>query len=344
MKTKIVKINLKHPQISKISQAAVVIKTGNLVAIPTETVYGIGANALDAKAVKKIFKAKGRPLDNPLIIHISKFEEMDILVDKIPDSAKKLMKKFWPGPLTIVLKKSKTVPKITTGGLNTVAIRMPDNQIARQLIKESGVPIAAPSANISGKPSPTIAAHVKEDLYGKIPMIIDGGKTKIGIESTVIDLSGKTPILLRPGGVTLEQLEKSIGKIKVHSIKRKEGQNSVSRSPGMKYRHYSPKAKIILIKGPKNKANEKIKDLLAQFKKQGKKVGVLSTDKDWNFSREVMFIGKRFDEVASNLFQTFREFDSRKVEIILIHGIGQKGLGLGIMDRIEKAAVEKINV
>lgn len=343
MQTKILKINSKNPQISKIRQAAKIIKSGNVVAFPTETVYGLGANALDSKSVKKIFIAKGRPSDNPLIIHISDSVDLKMLVKQIPHTAHKLINKFWPGPLTLVLKKSKKVPKITTGGINTVAVRMPENKIAQSLIKESGFPLAAPSANVSGRPSPTTAKHVYDDMNGKISMIVDGGKTKIGIESTVIDLTRKTPMLLRPGAITLEQLQEIIGKITVHPTIQERKSKSVHRAPGMKYRHYSPNAKIILIEGNSDKVKNKTLQLLSQFKKQGKKVGIMST-KDRYKSDMTVLLGNNLEKTASNLFTTFRKFDAKKIDMILVQGISRKGLGLGIMNRVGKAAYKKIKV
>jgi len=344
MQTRILKINPKNPQISKIRQAAKIIKSGNLVAFPTETVYGLGANALDSKSVKKIFIAKGRPSDNPLIIHISDIADLKMLVDYIPNTAHELINKFWPGPLTLVLKKSKRVPKITTGGINTVAVRMPKNKIAQALIRETGVPIAAPSANISGRPSPTTSEHVSNDLDGRISMIIDGGKTKIGIESTVIDLSRKTPMLLRPGGVTLEELQCIIGKIAIHPTIQERKTKSVHRSPGMKYRHYSPNAKIILIEGTEDKVKNKILHLLSQFKKQGKKVGIMTAVNTRYKSNMTVFLGNNLDVIAADLFKTFREFDTKKIDIVLVQGISRKGLGLGIMNRLGKAAYKKIKI
>src|SRR5574338_98360 len=342
MKTKILKINSNNPQISKIRQAANVIKSRRLVAFPTETVYGLGAHALDKNAVKKIFEAKGRPSDNPLIIHISDIADLGMLADDIPSISYELADKFWPGPLTLVLKKSKIVPKIVTGGLNTVAVRMPKNKIALALIRESGVPIAAPSANVAGRPSPTIPEHVSEDLFGRISVIIDGGKTRIGIESTVLDVSKKTPMLLRPGGITLEQLQKVIGKISVHPIVKGKKTKLIHRSPGMKYRHYSPNAKIILIEGPKNKVNSKMVQLVNHYKKEGKRVGILSTDKAKQKSDMTRFVGASPDVIAANLFRAFREFDAKKIDIVLAHGISHQGLGLGIMNRLGKAAYKKI--
>lgn len=342
MQTKILKINPKNPNLGQIRQAARIIRSGRLVAFPTETVYGLGANALDAKAVKKIFVAKGRPSDNPLIIHISDIADLGILSDHIPDTAFELIDRFWPGPLTLVLKKSKIVPKIVTGGLDTAAIRMPSGKISQALIAESGTPIAAPSANVAGSPSPTIAQHVIDDLSGKISMIIDGGPAKIGIESTVIDLSRKTPMLLRPGRVTLEQLQKVLGKIAIHPIIYGKKTKSAHRSPGMKYRHYSPRAKIILVEGPRIMVNKKISQLLLHYKKQGLQVGILGMEKKHTESDMTRLIGNDPDRIAFSLFRSFREFDAKKIDIILAQGITQKGLGLGIMNRLEKAAYKKI--
>lgn len=344
MQTKILKINSKNPQISKIRQAAKIIKSGNLVAFPTETVYGLGANALNSKSVRKIFIAKGRPSDNPLIIHISNSADLKMLVEQIPDTAHQLINKFWPGPLTLVLKKSKKVPKITTGGINTVAVRMPENKIAQSLIKEAGVPLAAPSANVSGRPSPTTSKHVYNDLNGKISMIIDGGKTKIGIESTVVDLTRKTPMLLRPGAVTLEQLQDIIGKIVVHPTIQERKSKSIHRAPGMKYRHYSPNAKIILIEGNNDKVRDKTLQLLSQFKKQGKKVGIMSSTNYRYNSDMTVLLGNNLEKIASNLYTTFREFDAKQIDLVLVLGFSRKGLGLGIMNRVGKAAYKKIKV
>ena len=340
MQTKVFKVNPKNPSHSQIRKASQVIKAGRLVAFPTETVYGLGANALDTHAVKKIFEAKGRPSDNPLIVHISDVAELGILADHIPESAFKLIEKFWPGPLTLVLKKSKIVPKIVTGGLNTVAVRMPKNNIAQKLIAEAGFPVAAPSANIAGSPSPTTAKHVIDDLVGRISVVLDGGSTKIGIESTVVDLSRKTPMLLRPGGITVEQLQKILGKIAIHPIIYGKRTKSAHRSPGMKYRHYSPRAKIILIEGQKARVNKKISQLLQSYKKQGLRVGILGT----NIKSDLTITQGSQEKIAANLFRSFREFDAKKIDIILARGTSKKGLGLGIMNRLRKAAYRKIIV
>ncbi|MFM7861536.1 MAG: L-threonylcarbamoyladenylate synthase [Candidatus Nitrosotenuis sp.] len=340
MQTRIIKVNSKNPNLSQIKQAAKTIRSGGLIVFPTETVYGIGANALDSKAVKKIFDTKGRPADNPLIVHISDVADLGILADNIPKIAFDLIGKFWPGPLTIVLKKSRIVPKITTGGLDTVAIRMPKNKIALELISHCGTPIAAPSANVAGRPSPTRAQHVIDDLSGKVGIILDGGPARIGIESTVIDLSTKTPMLLRPGGITLEQLQKVLGKIAIHPIIHGRKTKTIHRSPGMKYRHYSPMARIILIEGSKLKVSKKISQLLQLYKRQGLRVGILGT----NIKSDMTITQKNQEQIAANLFRSFREFDAKKIDIILAQGTSRKGLGMGIMNRLDKAAYRKINV
>lgn len=345
MQTKILKVSQVKPQISIIRQAARLIQKGEVVAFPTETVYGLGADALNPLAVKRIFEAKGRPADNPLIVHIHDKKDLKKLARDIPEITEKIIEKFWPGPLTVVLKKSKIVPKITTGGLDTVAIRMPKNKIASLLIKESGIPLAAPSANFFGRPSPTLAKHVTEDLDGRISMILDGGKTKIGIESTVIDLTSKTPMLLRPGGITLEQIERVVGAIRVHPIIKGRKSKLIHRSPGMKYKHYSPNAKIILIEGTNKNVNKEIVQLISKFKKQQKRVGVMSMQRNHTYNADmVKFVGNSPDMIAANLFKVFREFDDGKIDIILAHGISKKGLGLGVMNRLSKAAHMKIKV
>ncbi|MFW6283634.1 MAG: L-threonylcarbamoyladenylate synthase [Minisyncoccales bacterium] len=313
METKILKIDSKKPQKSKINVAANIIKNSQLVAFPTETVYGLGANGLDKKAVKKIFIAKGRPQDNPLILHVCNQEQIKTLVKEIPIKAKKLMDKFWPGPLTIIFKKSKIVPKIITGNLNTVAIRMPKNKIALELIKESGYPLAAPSANLSGKPSPTSAKHVFDDLKGKIPLIMDGGKVEIGIESTVIDMTSKIPQILRPGKITKKRIEKIIGKIKKTAfLKTKK-----PKSPGMKYKHYSPKAKVIIINSLKEK-----KEIILKYPQ--KKIKFLKYES--------------VIKMAKNMFNDFRLCDQKGYDIILVKEIKDKEFGFAIMDRLKKAS------
>ncbi len=311
MKTRIIK----PKKISDLKKPAKLLHEGKLVAFPTETVYGIGANALNSNAVRKIFIAKGRPADNPLIVHIADKKDLSKLVKRIPEKAKKLIGTFWPGPLTIVFEKSPLIPKIVTAGEKTVAIRMPKNKIALELIKLSKTPVAAPSANSSTKPSPTKAEHVLEDLDGKIDAVVDGGKTEIGIESTVLDLTSKTPMILRPGKITKEELEKVIGKVYTRT---KNGK--VAKSPGMKHKHYSPKARVILFSG-----NE-IEKLLKKHK--CKKIGVIKFENS-------------AEEFARNIFSDFREMDKLGFEIILVETVPKMGLGVAIMNRLKKAAGDK---
>lgn len=342
--TEILKLNRRAPEIQGIKKAARVIRRGGLVAFPTETVYGLGADALNPRAVRKIFVAKGRPSDNPLIVHICRKQDIRLLARDIPVTAQKLTERFWPGPLTLVLKKSKRVPKVTSGGLDTVAIRMPKNSIAQNLIREADTPIAAPSANYFGRPSPTTARHVLEDMSGKIGLILDGGPAKIGIESTVIDLTETTPMLLRPGGITLEQLEKAVGKIRIHPVLKGKKSKGIHRSPGMKYKHYSPDAKVILIEGPPAKVRKKTADLAKTLRRQNERVGLIANDKSRYDVDELIFVGSGPEKFASSLFKTFRKFDSKKISVILVQSVPKEGLGMGIMNRLEKAAAKKIIV
>ncbi|MFA5856282.1 MAG: L-threonylcarbamoyladenylate synthase [Candidatus Pacearchaeota archaeon] len=346
MKTKIIKINPTRIENNKIKSASKVINNGGLVAFPTETVYGLGADALNENAVKKIFITKGRPADNPLIVHIANKNDIKKLVKEIPKNTNKLINKFFPGPLSLVLFKSKIVPEIISAGSNTVAIRMPENKIALALIKEAKTPIAAPSANLFSKPSPTKASHVIQDLKGKIEMIIDGGETRIGLESTVLDMTTKPPTLLRPGGINLEELRKVIGKVNIHPhLLDKKIKKEVIKSPGMKYKHYSPNAKIYLVLGEKEKVNEKIKNLSKKFKRDGNKVGIMTLDKNNNYeSDQIKNIGNNLENIAKNLFNVFREFDKDKVDVILAEGISEKGLGLAIMNRLKRATFKVIKV
>lgn len=340
MKTKIIKLNKKKFSIDEIKIAVETIIKGGIVAFPTETVYGLGANALNVKAVEKIYEVKGRPKDNPSIVHIADKKDVYRLASEIPKKAEGLIKKFWPGPLTLVFKKSKTVPYITTAGLDTVAIRMPDNKIALALIRESKVPIAAPSANLAGKPSPTSAEHVIHDLYGKIDVIIDAGKTRIGIESTVLDLTTEPPTLLRPGGITLEKLENFLGKIKLHPAVKAEKKigEIIAKSPGMKYKHYAPEAELIVIEGKTKAIRKKIQELVNEYNAQGKRVGVM-TASEYNYDVDVIkFVGSDLKTIAKNLFKTFREFDREKVDVILAESVKTSGMGLAIMNRLKKAS------
>lgn len=346
MDTRILKIDSDNIDKEKIQEAAKVIRDGELVAFPTETVYGLGANGLDEVAVQKIYRAKGRPSDNPLILHISSLEEIGPLVEDIPPIAYRCMEKFWPGPLTMIFKRSKIIPDIITGGLDTVAIRMPDHPIASRFIKASGVPIAAPSANTSGRPSPTKADHVIEDMQGKIPMIIDGGSTGIGLESTVLDMSIDTPMILRPGGITIEELRKIIPDISLdRSIVQKD---AVPKSPGQKYRHYAPKAEMILFTGDIESMVREINKYADDYISRGKKVGIISTyetkDRYNDDNKLVAICGSRKEpeSIAVNLFSVIRGFDSSDVDIILAEGVSIDNIGMAIMNRMLKAAGGKI--
>ena len=343
--TEILKVDPSKPEVRLIRIAAEIIKNGGTVAFPTETVYGLGANALNPEAVMKIFVAKNRPVDNPLIVHVSRKEEAYALTDEVPEKAETLMDMFWPGPLTLVLKKSKAVSDVVTAGLDTVAIRMPKHRVALALIKESKVPIAAPSANLAGKPSPTIAEYVIQDLYGRIDAILDAGPTNVGVESTVIDMTTASPVILRPGGITREQLTKILGKVELHPVVLADKRIHVKRacSPGMKHRHYAPNAKVIVVEGEKlDEVVNIVQEFAYKYMRKGKKVGVLATDvSKLTYKADVVkSMGSRKDlaGIAKNLFRLLREFDEEKVDVVIAEGISIEGVGLTIMNRLRKAA------
>ena len=325
-----------------IYKAAEIIKNGGLVAFPTETVYGLGANGLDENAVPKIYEAKGRPSDNPLILHISEFDEIENIVKEIPDVAFVLADEFWPGPLTMVFKKSDIVPYRTTGGLESVAVRMPSNKIARELIKMAGVPVAAPSANSSGRPSPTKADHVLRDLDGKIDMVIDGGTVDIGLESTIVDVTGEVPVILRPGFITEEMLSEAIGRVKTDdAVKNLSPDKDLKpKAPGMKYRHYAPQGKMTIYKGKPEKVVKIINEETA--KSEGKKTAVLATDETKMYYKAdvVISVGSREDgeSIAHNLFDALRRFDDVGAEVIFSEGFDENRLGFAIMNRLHKSA------
>ena len=332
--------------LSQISECAKLIKEGKLVVFPTETVYGLGVNALDDNAVKKIFIAKGRPSDNPLIVHISDRNMLETVVKDIPEQAKKLMRCFWPGPLTIIFNKKEIVPNSVTCNLSTVAVRMPSHPIARQLIKESGVPIAAPSANISGKPSTTTAQHVIDDLRDKVDAIIDGGESNIGLESTVIDVSGKIPTLLRPGGITLEQLQLCLGT----QVQIANPLSKTPKSPGMKYRHYAPNTTLILSSGKTEKEmREKIEILSEKLINKGNKIAIIGsveTSQEINCCDkcDVYCIGPRGDlnYIAAHMFSLLRDIDKKGYDYSLIGSCDEEGIGMALMNRLKKAASKTI--
>ncbi len=347
-KTRILKVNPQKPEIEKVQIAANILKKGGLVAFPTETVYGLGADALNANAVKALFKAKKRPLDNPPIVHIDNIDAAYLLAAEVPTKAEKLMKKFWPGPLTLVFERASIVPEVTVAGLNTVAIRMPQDKIALALIKESKCPIAAPSANLAGKPSPTSAIHVFNDLNGRIDLILDGGSSRIGVESTVLDMSVKPPIVLRPGGTSFEVLKKVVCEVRLHPFVVADEQTTISevRSPGMKHKHYAPDAKLLLVEGSLVGVTSKIKELAAMYSSETCKIGVLATDETTaHYSADVIkSLGSRFnlDAIAQNLFKLLRQFDKEGVDVIIAEGLPAEGLGLAIMNRLRKASAYNI--
>lgn len=342
MNTKVEYLDKNNPNKEIIKKAGNCIRQGGLVVFPTETVYGLGANALNEEAVKGIFMAKGRPQDNPLIIHVA---DMDIsnFVKEVPEKAKKMMERFWPGPLTIIMKKSSIIPNITSAGLDSVGIRMPANVLARELIKESGVPIAAPSANISGKPSPTEIEGCIEDLKGKVDFIIGGEKCDVGLESTIVDCTVEPPCVLRPGGITLEMLKEIDGEIYIDpSIMKKAEKNFKPKAPGMKYRHYAPKAPVKVVTGDLEKTIAKVNEIVQNYIDVGKKVGIISTEETKGRYRNaiVKSLGNRNDisTIGKNLFRVLREFDEEEVDIIISEAFEEKGLGIAIMNRLKKAA------
>ncbi|MDD6213477.1 MAG: L-threonylcarbamoyladenylate synthase [Clostridiales bacterium] len=326
-----------------LEEAAAVLREGGLVAFPTETVYGLGGNGLNPEASRKIYEAKGRPSDNPLILHIAHRRELDSLVSRIPEEAELLMKKFWPGPMTLIFEKSDLVPRETTGGLSTVAIRMPSHPGARALIEAAGLPIAAPSANLSGRPSPTTARHVAEDLDGRIDMILDGGPVEIGLESTIIDVSGSVPMILRPGYISQEQIRDLLGACEWDpAILKKPGEDFRPKAPGMKYRHYAPKAEMVIVEGEWERAAKEICRLVSEQKKLGRKVGILCGEetRKWYTEGLVKTIGTRQREetIAHNLYYCLREFDEADVDVIYSESFGEGALGAAVMNRLLKAA------
>jgi L-threonylcarbamoyladenylate synthase len=347
-KTIVIKVNPRNPEKEKIRIAAKIIRDGGIVAFPTETVYGLGADALNPKAVLSIFRAKRRPLDNPPIVHISSLREVKALAENVSPSAKRLMRKFWPGPLTLVFKRSSRIPAVTVANLGTVALRMPDNRIALSLLRESGRPIAAPSANLSGKPSPTTAKHVIDDLDGRIDAVIDGGHTRIGVESTVIDFSVNPPQLLRPGGLPFESIKKIVPQVVIHPSVTSEKMIAMGevRSPGMAHRHYAPKTKMTLVEGDLAEVRKKIIGLAKSYRLKGERIGILATDetKDSYGKGVVMSLGSRSNLkiIAKNLFRMLREIDSKKVDIIIAEGFPAKGIGLAIANRMRRASSYRI--
>ena len=354
MITRVLKVSDTDPftkeDLRAIGAAAEVICHGGLVGFRTETVYGLGGNALDATASARIYAAKGRPSDNPLIAHVCDMAMVEEITEEIPETGKKLAETFWPGPMTLIFKKNDRVPLETTGGLQTVAVRMPSDRQAAELIRMAGVPIAAPSANTSGRPSPTRAEHVYQDLNGKIEMILDGGQTGIGLESTIVDVTGEVPMLLRPGAITMEMLREAVGEVDIDPAITGPMNPAVHpKAPGMKYRHYAPKADLTLVEGETEKVIVRICALAAEKMAAGKKVGIICTDETKHRYPlgNVVSIGKRDSEesVAHNLYAVLREFDDSGAEFIYSEGFPEDHLGQAIMNRLNKAAgyhIEKV--
>lgn len=344
METAIEKIINKDTEIFK--KAGDIIKKGGLVAFPTETVYGLGGDALNEKSAEKIYAAKGRPSDNPLIVHICDVADLEKIAREIPDAAYQLAEAFWPGPLTMIFNKKDCVPKGTTGGLDTVAVRMPDHEAALDFIKEAGGYIAAPSANLSGRPSPTLANHVYDDLNGKIDMILDGGEVGIGLESTILDMTAEPPVILRPGYINEEMLQKVLGKVEMDKGLLASQKDQVRpKAPGMKYRHYAPKAEMTLVEGTKEKAAEKILELAQEAKKNGKKVGIISCEEHKEFYKgnllKIAGSLKNEETIAHNLYRILREFDETDVDVILSETFQTPNMGNAIMNRLMKAAGQR---
>lgn len=334
MKTEIIRIDSEN-QKGAAEKAAKLLREGALVAIPTETVYGLGANALDENAVKSIFQAKGRPQDNPLIVHISEIEEIYNLVKNFPESARKLAAKFWPGPMTLILKKSSKVPDTVTAGLDTVAVRLPRNETARAIIKQAGVPVAAPSANLSGSPSPTDAQSVYDDMNGRIPLIIDGGRCEVGVESTVISLIGEKAKILRPGGVTAQQIRDVLGDVEIDkAVLNEVSKDEKVSSPGMKYKHYAPKTKVVIVKGDDSSYRRFLNEQTGKF-------GALCFEEDAKYLKcKFVTYGKSTnpDSQSAALFSALRQADNLGVDVIFARYPNEEGIGLAVLNRLLRSA------
>lgn len=324
------------PDEKSLALAGELLRNGELVGMPTETVYGLSANALDGKAVEKIFKAKGRPMDNPLIVHIADISQVNDLVSEFPEKAQALAKAFWPGPLTIIMPCSENVPEQVTAGLSTVAVRFPSHKTALEIIKSAGVPLAAPSANLSGSPSPTTAQHVYNDLNGRIPLIIDGGESNVGLESTVITVATEVPTLLRPGGITVEQLENVIGKVNIDKgVTQMLDVDAVVASPGMKYKHYSPKAHIVILKGSKAEYINYINNC------KDNNTGALCYNDDISeLNVPYVSLGDETDYTsqAHNLFSALRQLDEMGLKTVYAHCPSTEGVGLAVYNRLIRSA------
>lgn len=342
MKTQYYKVDRDQPDPAIMAAAAEIIRQGGLVAFPTETVYGLGANGLDTDAVRRIFQAKGRPGDNPLILHIADRRELDSLVTNVPAWLEPVLAKFWPGPLTVVLPRRPNVPDAVTAGLDTVAVRLPSLGAARLLIREAGVPIAAPSANLSGRPSPTTAGAVLADMEGRIEMVLDAGPCEVGVESTVLDCTVAIPTILRPGGVTQEMLAEQLKQV-VAANARTVNDAAAPRSPGMKYRHYAPAAPLVLYVSVKSDITEQLLQDAGEALAQGKKVGaIVFRETEPRLPDGIILVSygprSRGDRAAAALYEALRHFDKHPVDVILAESMPEKGIGRALMNRLYKAA------
>lgn len=346
MKTEIVKIDEEQIDQEAIARAGEILKRGGLVAFPTETVYGLGGDALNENSSRLIYAAKGRPSDNPLIVHITNMEALKKIVTEIPPAARKLAERYWPGPLTMIFHKSSAVPLATTGGLDTVAVRMPSHKTARAMIDAAGGYIAAPSANRSGRPSPTVARYVIEDLDGLVDMIIDGGEVNIGLESTIIDLTGEVPTILRPGYVTQDMLTETLGLVDVDRTILDANSHQAPKAPGMKYRHYAPKGNLSIVEGEPERVVSYINERISALQKEGRKTGVIATDETAAryHGDDVKSVGSRRDEevIARHLFRILREFDDDNIEVMFTESFETAGIGQAIMNRLLKAAGHQV--
>lgn len=347
MNTKIYKIDVNNTDTIQMEEAGDLIRIGELVAFPTETVYGLGGDALHPEAAKKIYEAKGRPSDNPLIVHVAEFSDLERIAKEVPSQAKMLADAFWPGPLTMIVWKNENVPYATTGGLETVAVRMPNHPIALELIRKSGCLIAAPSANTSGRPSPTEASHVQEDMDGRIAMILDGGAVGIGIESTIIDLTEKPPMVLRPGYITTEMLADVLGEeVILDPAIIASDDTKKPKAPGMKYKHYAPKADMVIVDGKKDAVIAYINEVSEQMQKEQKKTAVIATEetKEFYYADIVLCMGKREDEdaIAKHMYKILRECDELEVDVIYSESFQTPRIGQAIMNRLLKAAGHQV--
>lgn len=350
METKMIRIDAKALNTEQVRQAlqnaGEVIKKGGLVAFPTETVYGLGGDALNPESSKKIYEAKGRPSDNPLIVHIADMDKLEAITKEVPEAVHRLAKAFWPGPLTMIMNKSDLVPLQTTGGLQTVAVRMPSHPVALEFIRNAGGYVAAPSANISGRPSPTKAKYVAQDMNGRIDLIIDGDGVDIGLESTIVDLTGEVPMILRPGYITLEMLEQVLGTVEIDRAILDANSKQAPKAPGMKYRHYAPKGELVLVEGEAEAVLAYINEQTKLHKERGEKTGIIGTSEMASrYKADVIKIaGSRDDEeaIARQLYNFLREFDDEQVAFMYAESFSDKGIGQAIMNRMLKAAGHKI--